>query len=390
MAPDTRKLEPTATPGIFKRGARYVVVYRDPQGRPRKRFARTLAEARSVKSLTKADVDRGEYRVLSRVTFAEYALDWIDTYAGRTSKGIRDGTRQDYRSVLDRHAVPFFGRMRLSEIEPRDVKRYAVQLGSLGLAPNTVRLSIAPVRALLATAVDEGLIRSNPCTGLRIAQRTALEAEGEQRAKALTEAELRALLAEVPEQWRLLVEFLAHSGLRIGEALALRWGDVDLGRRRVHVRRRLYRGGYAPPKSRYGVRTFPLAAGMARSLWAEKGTAPDEALVFPSTTGGPLNAANVYSRVFKPAARRAGVPWAGFHTLRHTAATMLFRSGLNAKQVQVWLGHHAASFTLDTYIHLLDDELPEPAFLDTLTSATVAEVAEADGLPSALPTTVSA
>ena len=88
-----------------------------------------------------------------------------------------------------------------------------------------------------------------------------------------------------------------------------------------------------------------------------------------SQSGGCLDASNVAARVLKPAARRAGVPWAGFHTFRHTCATMLFRYGLNAKQAQMWLGHHSPAFTLATYVHLLPDDLPDPGFLDGLTSA---------------------
>jgi integrase len=75
----------------------------------------------------------------------------------------------------------------------------------------------------------------------------------------------------------------------------------------------------------------------------------------------------VASRVLKPAAKRAGIPWASFHTFRHTCATMLFRHGLNGKQVQMWLGHHSPAFTLWTYVHLLPDDLPDPSFLDNLT-----------------------
>jgi integrase len=89
--------------------------------------------------------------------------------------------------------------------------------------------------------------------------------------------------------------------------------------------------------------------------------------VFATRAGTPLDYACVYNRVFKPAARRAGVPWAAFHTLRHTCATMLFRNGLNAKQVQMWLGHHSPAFTLAVYVHLLADDLPDPDFLDALT-----------------------
>jgi hypothetical protein len=75
-----------------------------------------------------------------------------------------------------------------------------------------------------------------------------------------------------------------------------------------------------------------------------------------------LDSSNVMSRVLKPAARRAGVPWVGFHTFRHTCATRLFRRGLNAKQAQVWLGHHSPAFTLAVYVHLISDDLPESVF----------------------------
>ena len=376
-----RSLTKTATPGVFKRGSRYVVVFRDPQGRQRKRSARTLAEARDLKATLTADVRRGEYRTLFKVTFIDYANEWISTYQGRTSRGIRPETLADYRRdlglaedgrVLGDGAVAFFGTMALAAIEPRDLKRYAAELGARGLAPGSVRNLIAPVRALLATAHEDGLIRSNPAAGLRIVQRVENES-GEARVKALSEDELRALLAEVPDEWRLFFELLAHTGLRIGEAVALTWADVDLGARRITVRRRLYRGRFDSPKSRYGYRVIPLAETLARALWRLRGTASDEAPVFPMGDGTHLDPSNVAARVLKPAARRAGVPWAGFHTSRHTCATMLFRHGLNGKQVQMWLGHHSPAFTLATYVHLLPDDLPDPTFLDSVT-ATAARV----------------
>lgn len=82
--------------------------------------------------------------------------------------------------------------------------------------------------------------------------------------------------------------------------------------------------------------------------------------MFAATNGSYLDSANLFGRVMKPTARKAGVGWAGFHTLRHTCATNLFRRGLNAKQVQIWMGHHSPAFTLDTYVHLLPDDLPDP------------------------------
>jgi integrase len=368
------KLERTATPGIYKRGSRYVVTFRDPLGRQRKRSARTLAEARNLKAELTADVRRGEYRAQSKLTFAEYAPEWVRSYAGRTSRGVRDATKDDYRRRLgldekgeplldkDRNAtgaIAFFGRAQLAAIEPRDIKGYAQELAKRGLAANTVRLHLAPVKALLATAVEEGLIRSNPSAGLRLAV-VAQEEADDGHVKALTEEELGKLLAAIAPPWRLFFEFLHETGLRIGEAIALRWSDVDLSRRHVQVRRRYYRGTFAPPKSRYGRRDVPISQRLAKELELRWITEDDvDGLVFPSTVGKVLDASNLMRRVLKPAARTAGVPWASFHTFRHTCATTLFRRGLNAKTVQVWLGHHSPAFTLAVYVHLLSDDLPD-------------------------------
>jgi integrase len=88
------------------------------------------------------------------------------------------------------------------------------------------------------------------------------------------------------------------------------------------------------------------------------GTQPEE-LVFQSIDGTILDPDNLY-RVLKPACEEAGVGWADFHTFRHTVASRLLAEGRNVVQVQRWLGHHSPSFTLDTYVHLLEDNLGEP------------------------------
>jgi integrase len=309
-------------------------------------------------------VRRGEYRTLSKVSFEEYAREWIEQYGGRTKRGIRDATRDDYRRTLEQLAIPFFGRMRLTEIEPRDIKRYASSVAATGKAANTVRLALAPVKALLATAAEEGILRSNPSSGVRLAYRTEDTSEASV-VKALTERELQQLLDELPAEWLLLVRFLAHTGTRISEALALSWEDVDFGNRRILIRRRLYRGKIGPTKTDYGRRRLRISNELAQSLWVARrsgtGIAPDSALVFASPRGEPLNRSRVF-KVVRAAGKRTGVPWIGLHTLRHTCATTLFRHGWNAKQVQMFLGHHSPAFTLCTYVHLLPDDLPEPDF----------------------------
>jgi integrase len=355
----------TSVPGIYRRGGRCSVGYTDPSGRRRKRSAGTMAEARALKAALATDVARGDYRELSDVRFDDYAREWVRTYQGRTGRGIRATTLEEYRKDLEKGAIPFFGRRRLAEIEPRHIKALAKHVADRGVAPATVRTVMAPVRALFATAAEEGLIRSNPCAGIRLAGRRPPGEEPADATRALTEEELARVIEETPEEWRLFVRFLAQTGLRIGEAIALRWGDLDLGTRRVKVRRRIYKGTVDVPKSRYGLRDVPISTQLAQELWRHRAAADspgDDAPLFPSRVGTHLNGENLLGRFLKPAARRAGVPWAGFHTLRHTCASMLFRAGWNAKQVQVVLGHHSPAFTLATYVHLIPDDLPEPRF----------------------------
>ena len=97
-----------------------------------------------------------------------------------------------------------------------------------------------------------------------------------------------------------------------------------------------------------------LSSEQAAQLVAGHGEA---ALVFRGAQGAPLRAGNLRYRVLIPAAHRAGVPWARFHTLRHTCAAMLIDSGASPLRLQRWMGHHSAAFTLDTYGHLLRDDL---------------------------------
>jgi integrase len=369
-APSGKRLPP----GIFRRGNRYVVVYRDPfTGRQKRKSLPTLAAARAFQAEIRADIGRGEYRSESRVTFAEYAPQWIESYTGRTRRGVGEATRANYRRALGVDAdgeltgdgaIAFFGRRLLAEIQPRDLKRFASDVASRGVSHDTVRLALAPVKALLATAHEEGVIRSNPSAGLRNVIPVTARTD-EEKVRALTEEELGGVLGEIPLRWRLFFEFLAESGLRIGEAVEVRFSDLDLGREELHVRRRFYRGAVDLPKGRK-TRRVRLTSEMSRRLWAlrkeTRGTDDDH--VFTNESGRRIQQPNLMTRVLKPAALRAGVgEWVGFHTFRHTCATVLFRSGWNASQVQLFLGHSDPGFTLRRYVHLLPADLPEPTVL---------------------------
>lgn len=374
---DSRRLVKTGTPGIFKRGGRYVVIGRDLRGKQVKKFATTLAEARVKKAELRADVHRGEYRRATRVAFAEYAVRWIATYDGRTARGIRSSTIRSYRRDLglDDHGVPtgggavgYFGRMPLAEITAQHVKAYAADCAKAGLARNTVRLRIAPVKALLATAHEEGLIRANPAAGLRLG-RTLADAPVKET-HALSEDEIIRVLREIPERHRLLVELLAQTGLRISEALALTKADIDFGRRRLRVERRLADGEIDAPKTRYGVRNVPLSPGLAQELWTRLATAPDEDLIFTGRNGRSLDRSKLYA-VVRAAGERAGIEWpVGLHTFRHSCASIMFRRGVPKEAIRRLLGHHSWDFTAGTYLHLDDDDLPDGAVVGDLVGIT--------------------
>jgi integrase len=364
--PKGRPLTKTKHPGIYERGGRYVVIFRDASGKPTKRAARTLAEARGLKASLTTDVQRGEYRERSAVTFAEHWEPWIASYAGRTARGFRATTREDYRRDLQLFAVPFFGRMKLAAIEPADVKRFLVKMSAAGYAAGTIRNALAPLRAMLADAAEDGLLRSNPAAGVRI---PAGAKQADEKPKALTSIELERLREALPtEQDRLLVDFLIASGLRVSEVLALTWGDVNIGTCRLRVDRRLYRGLDAP-KSQTSRRTVKLSPKMAQRLLGlreARGEVSDDEPVFLSPHGSQMSYANAYNRILKPAMLAAGIEHGGFHRLRHTCGTELRRRGATLEEIQLHLGHHDLSFTRRVYVHLDAEDGPDATLLDDL------------------------
>src|SRR5215216_3594918 len=154
----------------------------------------------------------------------------------------------------------------------------------------------------------------------------------------------RGLLDEVPPKWGPLFELLAATGLRISEAVGLRWGDLVLDGATPHlrVRRAIVKGAIVAPKSRHGARLIPLTSELAAMLRAHRPrTAPDDAYLFPGRDGAASDQGSLRRRVLGPAAERAGLNGVGFHTLRHTCASMLIESGLSPLRLQRWMGPHS-------------------------------------------------
>jgi integrase len=381
------KMEKTRTPGIYKRGSRYVFAYR-VDGKQRWESCRTLDEARRAKAARATDIGRGEFEERSRIALHEYAREWVERYQGTGRRGFREETRSEYRALLDKYALSHFpAQTKLTEVTPRHVASFVGWLCEqtrsaatkedpdrrMPLSDKTVRNAVGPLKACLATARREGLIRHNPATDVALPHRARMD-DDDDRPRPFPRIEgdegevvetMELVVERVHESHRLMFELLAATGLRRSELLVLEGRHLALDGERPHVkvrqrvRRRRGEGlVIGPLKSRYSKRDVPIPRALADRLRALD-TAPDD-FVFCTATGTVLDPDNLATRVLAPACKAAGVEWAGFHTFRHTVASRLFAEGRNVVQVQRWLGHHSASFTLDTYVHLLENDLGEP------------------------------
>lgn len=372
---DNRRLVKTKTPGVFKRidgngrTIGYACIYRSA-GRQRKRHVRTYEEAKRVKRESETDRDRGELQERSTITFRRYLDEWVGRYRGQGRRGFRESTREEYRRLIRAYAHSYFpARLKLVDVTTYTLARYVDWLADeeaqgKSLGDRTIANATIPLRAALATAKREGLIRHNPAQGLALPPREQLLGE---EIKVFTPEQLAAVVDLAPERHRLLLELLASTGLRISEAIALQRLHVQLdGEPEVCVRRALVRGRIEPPKTRHGRREVRLPGSLAAKLSAHLAAEPDQdstAILFSNEAGAPLDPSNLRPRLLKPLVREAGAPWAGFHTFRHTFASLHLSRGTNLLQLSRALGHHSPAFTLTRYTHLLPgDEAPPLEF----------------------------
>jgi integrase len=396
------KLVKTSTPGIYRRHAitcdrngrcdcAYVVVYHG-----RARTFGTMDEAREGKriaqrqaKLSKAhatglhrdeprdecpDCERdAQARQGAQPLLHDYAREVIERYIGTGRRGYREETRDEDRRLLERYALAYFAPdVRLRDVGPMQIAEFigwlCQQPSKHGgtLADRSVRNALKPVRIVLATARREGLIAHNPASEAVLPHRGDIDDDDELPRPFLGDT-MELVVSLIHPRHREMFELLAATGVRRSELLAfeVRHLALDGDRPHVKVRQRVRRRKgsglmVGPLKSRYARRDLPISLEVADRLGPLVAGRGERELVFRSTTGTILDPDNLADRILAPACSEAGVEWAGFHTFRHTVASRLFAGGRNVVQVQRWLGHHSPSFTLDTYVHLLSDDLGEP------------------------------
>jgi integrase len=300
---------------------------------------------------------------------------------GRASNGVAGKTREDLEWRLNRHLLPAFASKRIDEITIEDVDRYRVgKVRDARLAPSSINKTLATLATILELAVDYELIDRNPAHG----RRRRLRATPPRRTWLDRSDHIVALLDGARQldqesrarrgQQRALLATLIFAGLRIGEALALSWSEVDMARGTIAVRN---------SKTDAGMRSVNILPVLSKELtsYRKQLTGSDGGLVFATSTGTQHSALNIRRRVLARAIERANAERAlagrepivvGLtpHSLRRTFASLLFAIGETPPYVMAQMGHTSANLTLSVYARQMLRRDGEPERLRALVEGT--------------------
>lgn len=328
--------------------------YRDGAGEEHSRhFKRKLDAQRWLDDVTTAVttglyVDPGR----SRVTVGDWARRWLDTKVD-----LKPSTRARYEGLLRVNVLPRWGDTRLADVTHESVAARVAELSGSGLSAATVRQAHRVLSLAFSLAVRDNRLARNPADHVPLPRAAKSE-------KVFLTVDQVEQLAVAAGEYRLVIHFLAYTGVRFGELAALRVRRVDLMRRRAEVAEAVAEVGgravFSTPKS-HQVRSVPIPRFLVDELAQHVADKQPEDFVFTSPRGGLLRLQNFRHAVFDRAASDAGLDGLTPHGLRHTAASLAITSGADVKVVQQMLGHASATMTLDLYGHLYGDRLDEVA-----------------------------
>jgi integrase len=259
------------------------------------------------------------------------------------ARAISDQRRTNDHAAWGNRVAPHLKGLRLTQVTPLDIRNVVVDLSDR-YAPSTVRDTYGLVRYVFATAQADGLINSTPCVRVSLPRRLP-----EDEVVAASPSSVQAISIAIDERYQLLVWFLAATGCRIGEALALHTEDVSLfAKAQVRISRTVHDDGtFGPTKSRRSrVISLPdwIVPRFRSHLSANTGP-----LVFPSPSSKPLPVRRFSARFWRPAARQSGFSDVTAHQLRHLHATQLIELGRPITEVASRLGHRNSRVTMEVY-----------------------------------------
>ena len=345
---------------VYQRAdGRWVAQVKPVDGARVYRYARTRAEAAAKLTLLLKAASDGLPMPPERQTVGAYLEEWLETTA---KPWLRPASYVSYAGIVRGHLVPELGKVPLSRLTPQQVQAMMNRKLEAGLSARRVDYLRGVLRRALNDALRWGLVARNVATLVRPPKWVRFEI------RPLDPAQARAFLEAVRgDRLEALYSVALAIGLRQGEALGLRWEDVELEAGVIHVRKALQRidGRWqlVDPKSSRSRRTVHLPVVVADSLRAHRAAQREERLlagaewedwklVFTTPLGRPLDASNV-THAFQRHVAKAGLPRQRFHDLRHACASLLLAQGVNPRVVMDVLGHSQITLTLDTYSHVI-------------------------------------
>jgi len=324
-------------------------------------------------------VEQHNYSAPTKASVRQYLVkEWLPA----VKSTIRPTTYNSYEQHVTCHIVPHIGSVKLQKLSGSQVNALYAKLaesgaksGKKGLSPMTIHHVHACLHKACKDAVRWGHISRNP---LDAADPPRKKGDGTKEMQTWTKEQLKAFLDSVKdERLYALWHVIAMTGMRRGEAIGLRWSDVDLENSRLSVRRALIPINrevvVSEPKTVKGRRVIALDPGTVEVLKAQAARQLDEqgewdeawvetGLVFTVENGGALDPESV-SRYFRQAVKQSMLPPIRLHDLRHTHATLALQAGIHPKVVSERLGHATISITLDTYSHAIPAMQEEAAAL---------------------------
>ena len=288
------------------------------------------------------EVQRGEYVELTKMTYRDFKDIWVEKYA---QGQVRPSTMSMYDGLFNKHLLPILGDRPLSGIGVEDLQELKSKKLAEGLSPQTVKHMLRLVRQMFSHAVDWGHLRKNPANKVKAPSVPIREMD------CLSPEEVRLFLEHVPAKWSAFFLMAITTGLRQGELLAAKWGNLDWNSQQYYVRENLarkrgkYEGGLAPTKTEGSVARVDVSpncleavrrhhAQQAEEKLQAGGDYVDMDLIFATSLGSPLDHKNVVNRVFHPTLEATGLRRIRFHDLRHTCASLLIDMGESPKYIQ--------------------------------------------------------
>ncbi len=357
-------------PGIYARSGAdgqttYEIGWRDAQGRQRwRRVEGGIRAARAALADAHSARARGE-RVGAdpRLRFDDAAAAWWEARVTR----LRPATHSAHAASLA-HLRRRFGGVRMTDITPSDVAAFIAEQQRAGLKGWTIKGQMTVLSSIFTySARHLGLVGVNPVSVLDRVERPSSDDERPKR--VLTPPELRRLLDEIDEPYKLLFELAAETGCRLAEALGLVWGEVDLTEQTITFTSQLDRQGRRAPlktsRSRRCVEITPTTASKLRAANLAAASSGRHDFVFVTRAGTPHDHRNIGGRVLSRAVKRAGLEAVGrdgvivepaptFHSLRHSHGSALIAAGWDIEEVSARLGHANVSTTQRIYVHAYD------------------------------------